>query len=450
MTTDRLRRNMTLTGACLLAAMSRIPAAAGAAALPEKYVAFCASDASVRYCPHVLEIGTPSPSRIIVLEPGADLGAESLEPAGRYLARALPGTQVWAVERREQDLADLSRLGQTSEDRYYLREEYLKVTPAQAAAARSWGLPAAIADLRRIVAAAQGEPQRQVFLGGHSWGATIALAYAAWDFGGVPGYRGLNGIILIDGGVHDSFAGEGYKFRLTLAQVTQQLRAIGNSDPFTGDLDYLWQVRGAPESVPIDYQLAATQTVAHPSLVSALRNRMPTALQPPFPVTNAALFGWLIDTHAPVGDLQAHAGALEGTDGAVRGWRSTGPASLAEIAKVFAHRDPAAVEWYWPQRLTLDLEAVDPFVVSPITRALDLQISHATEMDVPLYVFETGLTHGTVNAAARWVVAHSSIRRAVYVTDDSMMHLDPLFDAPAKNRFLPTLASFIRGNSIHP
>jgi pimeloyl-ACP methyl ester carboxylesterase len=290
-------KTIALMSVYLVAAAAHT-AVAAAPAVPETYVAFCAgrhAGRSLEYCPHVLEIGAPNPRRIIVLEPGADLGAESLEPAGQYLARTLRDTQVWAVERREQDLTDLSRLGRASEDAYYLGSEYLKVTPLQEAAARTWGLPAQIADLRRIVASAQSDTKRRVFLGGHSWGATIALAYAAWDFAGVPGYRGLSGIILIDGGVHDSFAGEGYRFRLTLTDVRRRLRAIASGSPFTGDLGYLWNAPGTPESVPIDYQLAASHAVAAPGQPSALQTRLPTALQSPYSLTNAALFGWLID-----------------------------------------------------------------------------------------------------------------------------------------------------------
>lgn len=441
-------RTLSLYGACVLGAAAY--AAAARAAVPEAYVAFCPGPHVHRpapFCPHVLEIGAANPRRIIVLEPGADLGAQTLAPAGRYLARVLPGTQVWAVERREQDLMDLSHMGRASEDRYYLGGAYRKVTPAQAAEARTWGLPTAVAGLHRIVASAMRDPRRQVFLGGHSWGATIALAYAAWNFHGTPGYRGLSGIILIDGGVHDSFAGEGQTFRLTLADVRRDLRAVGAGSPFSGDFGHLWKVRGPPESVPIDYQLAAHWALAAPRRRSTLEAHLPAALRPPFPVTNAALFGWLIDTHAPVGDLQAHAGTIGRIDGGpVHGWHETGPAALSVIARAFAHRHPAAVEWYWPLRLSLDLEAVDPFVVSPVTRALGLRISYAAQIDVPLYAFETGLTHGTVNSAARWVVAHSRIKRAVYVTDNSMMHLDPLFDTPSENRFLKTLVRFIRRN----
>ena len=41
----------------------------------------------------------------------------------------------------------------------------------------------------------------QVILGGHSLGASMAVAYAAWDFGGRAGHRDLSGLVLIDGGL---------------------------------------------------------------------------------------------------------------------------------------------------------------------------------------------------------------------------------------------------------
>jgi hypothetical protein len=104
---------------------------------------------------------------------------------------------------------------------------------------------------------------------------------------------------------------------------------------------------------------------------------------------------------------------------------------------------PDAFEWYWPRRLSLELEVIDPFVPSDVTAALRLPITHAAEIDTPLYVFETGLAHGTVIQAAKWVVAHSRIRRAVYLSDPTMAHLDPLFDAPPKNAFPGSAAEFI-------
>ena len=88
--------------------------------------------------------------------------------------------------------------------------------------------------------------------------------------------------------------------------------------------------------------------------------------------------------------------------------------------------------------------APEGFILLQRARMLDLPISHGSEIDVPLYVFETGLTHGTVVGAAKWLVAHSKIRKTKYVSDDAMSHLDPLFDSPARNPFLRTVAAFVR------
>jgi alpha-beta hydrolase superfamily lysophospholipase len=56
-----------------------------------------------------------------------------------------------------------------------------------------------IADLRRVVKAAQRRGRR-VVMGGHSLGGSITTAYATWDFGGRPGASGLSGLVYIDGG----------------------------------------------------------------------------------------------------------------------------------------------------------------------------------------------------------------------------------------------------------
>lgn len=117
--------------------------------------------------------------------------------------------------------------------------------------------------------------------------------------------------------------------------------------------------------------------------------------------------------------------------------------STASVARDLAGPVPALFEWYWPDRLTLDLEAADPFTETPTARELGLRLWHATQINVPLYSFQTGLEHGTVNKAAHWVVAHSRIRTAVYAGDTAMTHLDPLLAGPATNTVLTTLVPFL-------
>ena len=70
---------------------------------------------------------------------------------------------------------------------------------------RDWGLELALEDLRRVVKRAR-RGGRKLILGGHSLGASTAVAYAAWDFRGHAGYRDLSGLVLIDGGLLGSFA----------------------------------------------------------------------------------------------------------------------------------------------------------------------------------------------------------------------------------------------------
>ncbi|HEV2111205.1 MAG TPA: alpha/beta hydrolase [Gammaproteobacteria bacterium] len=412
-------------------------------------MAFCAdgkADSATADCVHVLEVGPEDAHRVLVMVPGHSEGAEVFRNVGRYISSVLPDTQVWAFDRREQNLTDTSRFGSGDEIDYYLKGHYNQPTAESADSTRGWGLAMELSELRRVVLAA-GEGGRQVLLGGHSSGAGTALAYAAWDFDGRPGYKGLAGLVLVDGGTHHSFDGEGYTLQwiASLQEVTGKLEKLKTGSPYTGDIGYLWQLPGAPESTPIYYQLAADYALRDPHAASPLQDLLPKPMQPPVRVTNAALLGWLLDTHAPAPDLQAHSGHIDTSDAPLHDWVNDGPADIATLAAVFAHTRPAALEWYWPRRLSFDIRAIDPMVDSAITQALGLRLTHAADIDVPLYAFATGLTHGTVISSAQWVVANSKVRKAVYVTDDSMVHLDPLLDRPERNKFLQTLVAFLHG-----
>ena len=437
----------------LAAALAGIVTTAGfasASEVPTRYVQFCAAnpaDATRADCVHVLEMGANDARRVLVLVPGHSEAAGIFRGVGRYLSTTVPDTQVWALDRREQNLIDWSHFGRDGELDYYLKSRYRAETDRTASFTRGWGLAMEIAELHRVVLAA-GAGGRRVVLGGHSSGANTALAYGAWDFNGVPGYRGLAALVLIDGGTHHAFDGEGYTIHwlTSVREANDRLANIRKQgSPFTGDLGYVWQLTGAPESVPIDYQLAADYARRDPHGASPLQDLLPRRMRPPFRVTNAALLGWLLTAHAPAPDLQLHAGHLDPT-GALRDWINDGPADIEDVASMLAQSRPAAFEWYWPRRLSLDITAIDPMVDSPITRRLGLHLTHAADIDIPLYVFQTGLTHGTVVAAAKWLVANSRIQDHVYVTDGSMVHLDPMFDSPGHNMFLSTVAGFLKNH----
>lgn len=320
---------------------------------------------------------------------------------------------------------------------YYLGDHYRRPDTAPAAA---WGLASTLDDLRRVVLAASDHGRRQVILGGHSWGATTAMLYAGWDFNGRPGFRDLAGLVVIDGGVHGSFAGEGSTYDVNAEQARAQLAQI-QQHPIDTSLALLYGFNYSA-TAPILLQLVAQRALKAPTAPSTLVGELPPALRPPTAVTNRALLGWLFDTHAPIPDLQVHSGHLTSA-GPVQDWIDTGPTPISRLAEALAGPDPTGLEWYWPERLTLDLEAADPFVETETTKLLGLRLNHMSEITTPLYVFQTGLTHGTVIVSARWVVAHSKITRTDYQADNSMTHLEPLVDPPNKNHLIDTIAPFL-------
>ena len=63
----------------------------------------------------------------------------------------------------------------------------------------------ALDDARAVVKLAAAKGKRKVVLGGHSLGASLMTAYASWDFNGRPGYKDVDGMVLIDGGLLGSF-----------------------------------------------------------------------------------------------------------------------------------------------------------------------------------------------------------------------------------------------------
>ena len=60
----------------------------------------------------VLEIGPRSARNILVLNPGTSASASYFAPLARTIVSRVPGWQVWAVERRENQLEDHSLLDQ--------------------------------------------------------------------------------------------------------------------------------------------------------------------------------------------------------------------------------------------------------------------------------------------------------------------------------------------------
>ncbi|WP_405608236.1 alpha/beta hydrolase [Streptomyces sp. NBC_00076] len=394
---------------------------------------------------HVLKVGPDTAHTVLVLVPGMFGAANDFRLLARDLVRAVPGVQVWAYDRREENLAD--RTGFTTADpaAYYLDGHYRSQDPATSAFAAGWGLARTLQDLRTVVRAAALGGRRRVVLGGHSWGATTAMAYAAWDFDGRPGHRDLAALVLVDGGVRGAFDGTGQPVHNSPGEVRERLAAIDGGAVFDMTLSAVG-LGSRAESTQIWYQLGGWYAHRDPRGRSVLQPRMPDALRPPVPVTNAALLGTLVDAgFGWPNDISVHSGHLADS-GDVRGWTDTGITPISRVATAYAGGpEPAVWEWYWPARLSVDLDVVDAYADTDLARSLGLRLLHTTDLATPLYAFQTSYAKGTIVSAAREVAANSRVPYGRYETDNGMNHLDPLFAAPSHNTLTRTLAPFLAG-----
>jgi hypothetical protein len=387
----------------------------------------------------VQQLGPLRARNVLVLVPGTNGGAGGILPVARDIVRRVPRTQVWIVDRREQAFEDTSvfatRDPQRAQD-YYLGFRYKRVAGEDAKFVADWGLRLQLADLRRVVRRARAGG-RSVFLGGHSAGASTAVAYAAWDFAGRPGYRELDGLVLIDGGLLGSFRSAG------LARARRELADIRSGNVF---LDLLGT--GLPEINGIFAQVGALWAHKRPDEPSVLQEypALPAFLKPPMRVTNEAQFGYAFDASTSPDSLaliHIRAGRLAGS-GDPRGWQDGELTPISRHARAYAADAPNATEWYYPRRLLLDFEAASPLRQTPAARFLGLRLLHGTQIDVPLYAFSTSLTRGRVALGARRLVLRSNIREFKVVDNRGTSHLDPLSAAPSRNHFLRSVVPFLK------
>jgi hypothetical protein len=299
-----------------------------------------------------------------------------------------------------------------------------------------WGLRQQLEDLRRVVLRAR-RGGREVVLGGHSAGASTAVAYAAWDFGGRPGYRDLSGLVLIDGGLLGSFTSS------NLGRARSELDEIRAGDVF---LDLLGV--GLPEINGIFAQVGALWAYKRPDEPSVLQQypALPAFLKPGFPVTNEAQLGYAFDeTTSPraLSLIQIRAGGLA-AGGAPRAWQDGEVTPIRRFARAYAADRPNATEWYYPRRLLLDIDAASSLRRTPAARFLRLRLQHGRQIDVPLYAFSTALTEGRVARGAKRLVRRSDIEEYSITDDRGTSHLDPLSAAPRRNDFLKSVVPFLR------
>ena len=203
--------------------------------------------------------------------------------------------QVWAVDRRENVLEDTAMFAEGLAGTKSLQEvfdyylgwisgatppsHYEFLDSKQYAFAKEWGMEVALNDLRAVVQKAR-KKGKDVVLGGHSVGASLAISYAAWDFNGKPGYKDLEGTVLIDGGLLGSFD----PYNLQQAQEAVNLLNQEDQSPF---LDLLGI--GVPEAAGLFAEVGGLYAQLDPTGDgSTLQNfpLLPDSFKPSVPATN--------------------------------------------------------------------------------------------------------------------------------------------------------------------
>lgn len=378
---------------------------------------------------------------VLVLIPGTGGGAGSVSPIASALSRRVDGLQVWGFDRREQAFEDTSGFETGDADDaadYYLGFNYDRVLADEVPFVSEWGFRTEMRDLRKVIRKA-GKRGREVILGGHSRGASSAVAYAAWDFNGKGGFRGIDGLVLIDGGLA-AFGPQ----QFSKAEAQARLAEIRAGDLFNDALG-----AGIPEIGPIFSELGARYAVEQPQAEAALQSNplIPPSLKPSFPVTNQGFLGFIFDdTTSPPGfaALRIRAGMLADA-GDPRPWVDGQNTPIGDFAKAFAREPANASEWYYPTRMVLDTAAANSLRRTPAARLLGLEIKHAKRINVPLYAIQTDLTNGGVLAGARTVVDGSRIPRSTLVdASETMSHLDPVLAPARSNEFTQTVTPFLK------
>jgi pimeloyl-ACP methyl ester carboxylesterase len=435
----RLRPSLLALACALLVSLL---AAAGASA--SKYVAIKGAPApgpSVYDEVHVDKHGPKNAKTVLVLIPGTGGGTGSVDPVADELVKSVKGLQVWGFERREQAFEDTSGFDaddpKAAED-YYLGFKYHRVTADDAPFAADWGFATEMNDLHQVIKEAS-KGGRSVILGGHSRGGSSAVAYAAWDFKGDAGYKDLDGLVLIDGGLA-AFGPQDF----SLEDAKAGLAEIKGGDIFNDPLG-----AGIPEIGYIFSEVAALYAEKLPDAPSALQNNplvTNAGLAPPYPVTNEGLLGYLFDkTYSPLGaSLQVRAGDFGAGD--PKPWVSGENTPIEDFASAFARPVGNATEWYYPNRMILDTSAANALKRTPAANYLGLRLFHTKQIDLPLYVFQTELTQGGVIKGAKTLIKSSKITQKTLIdASATTSHLDPVL-APAKtNRFEKTVTPFLKG-----
>ncbi|HEY1286148.1 MAG TPA: hypothetical protein VGF04_08675 [Solirubrobacterales bacterium] len=407
----------------------------------------------------VLKIGNPKAKNVLVLNPGTSAGGGYFQPLGRTVAKTLPDWQVWSVERRENFLEDQSELnllkqGKVSAEdvfNYYLgyltnpsiTNHVHNVPDSAVPFAREWGMNTEINDLRTVVKAA-ARKGRNVAMGGHSLGGSIATAYATWDFNGKPGGRDLSGLVLIDGASSPT--------AVTPEQAQDSLNDLQTESPWLNFGGIAAPLAGLFGTV------GSAATKASPNTLSVFAGwpALPSNLMPPGGImpTNEGGFGFATDAATSPPNLRAaqvHSGHLAAS-GDPRGWVRDGAITpIQRWATMFSGwglQNMDGTAWYHPLRLTIDSGAVGNGIANPAQAVLDVHSTDAAKLPKRLRILAMGAALGgeRVPAAAQSLAQTARIPKknlTLINRQTTYAHNDPNSAYP-KNIFLKRLIPFLK------
>jgi hypothetical protein len=393
--------------------------------------------------------------KVLVMMPGFLGGANDFNYLGRRVVLRSHGTTaVWAVDRRSNALEDQTGVdaAEAAKDPDIAKNYYFHgatvggrtfagfIDGKTISYAAEWGIKTHIEDLDALISAAIARyPHAAIFLGGHSLGGSIVPIYAAWNFDTYSGFERLSGLVLLEGApspqgpadIPDQAAYEhtGIAFGGSRTSV-HTLRSgdpIVSLKPFvTTDLFVTAEILGMRVS-----SLVGTATAPSPDsdLIAGFLTLLFGLPSVP-PGTNRAALGFGFDNDyqplsfarvsmgeaiGPVGP-NPNAAFLKGLLGiddtllapidpqASYDWKPAleqavpEPTDMETFANILFAGPTNFIEWYFPARLTLDVDITTGLNVQPTgdwrKDVYGLAVTENARVDVP--VFAVGGSKGLV------------------------------------------------------
>ena len=449
--------------------------------------------------------GAPAPSVVLVLTPGMDSGANTLDPLAQALVAVYgTGLEVWVMAPRGALLEDrrgieaaLSHQNPDLALAYYYGHmaidgrTFHRLTTMEVPFAAYWGLDVHLRDIHAIIGQAHARyPEALVVLGGHSVGGILAALYAGYDFGRIPGSdlppspgapeevgaRDLAGLLLLDGvpvklglGITPDRYLHGFWFpllgRIPGVESLTAMNPRARAWPFM-TVDRFGQ---ALESILLDvisvYAYLRPQAASH----------FPFYPRRGLAITNEALAAAMLSDQmepdllirasiaAPLGIFQHVPDPAGINPGGLLDLESGQPAPGEQLIRLPSDEDlpargklrdllaailrPGAdfTQWYFPWRLPLDIGLIaDELDTSDPFSGQYMSLTHMRETALPVFIIGAGRGFIRSPQATEFYLSHiatSPSKVAVRILD-GYAHLDIGLAAP--NPAVPLILDWLR------